>query len=453
MRAGCRGRALPLARRPSLGGIHAKDLMAFIKRNNSEAEPDSSLFEFDEESNAYAEDVDQGHKVDPRAQVVFVMGVCLVVLYFVSFLLPSNVGDAIFGLARIQDHTYTFSEFVGKVQGNATALVAIFSGNGLSVASAHTTNLFKLIVVGLAGAGLALTGAIYQGAFKNVLVSPSTLGVMTGASFGTMMWVVLFGGDLVLGNWMSGAWREENVQASGGILGYFTDTYGPALISFCGCLVVVCLVLLVVKLSRGGTSAIVLIISGQMIAGVLGAISSAITYYYTETDPYGRTAEMLQNLQVASFWRTFTLFDVVALVVPLAITFAVVMALRQKMMMLSLDEAEQRTLGVETRRVRVAVVALCTLLTAIVVSFCGVVGFVGFLVPHLARRMVGPNFKYLLPAATVLGAIFVLGAYTLVDFIYSDLDDMVGMFISMGGAVVFLVTAIRGKGVSLGGFR
>ena len=427
--------------------------MAFLKRDNNDTEPDGSLFEFDEESNAYAEDIDQGHKVDPRAQVVFVMGVCLVVLYFVSYLLPSNVGDAIFGIALIQDHTYTFSEFVGQIQSNVTAMVAIFSGNGDSVARGYTTELFKLIVVCLAGAGLALTGAIYQGAFKNALVSPSTLGVMTGASFGTMMWVVLFGGDLALGSWMAGNWSEEVVQAKGGMFGFLAETYGPALVSFCGCLVVVGLVLLVVKLSNGGTSAIVLIISGQMIAGVLGAISSAITYYYTETDPYGRIAEMLQNLQVASFWRVFTLFDIVALLVPLGITFAVVMALRQKMMMLSLDEAEQRTLGVDTKRVRFAVVALCTLLTAIVVSFCGVVGFVGFMVPHLARRMVGPNFKYLLPASTVLGAIFVLGAYTLVDFVYSDLDQMVGMFISMGGAVVFLVTAIRGKGVSLGGFR
>jgi len=128
--------------------------------------------------------------------------------------------------------------------------------------------------------------------------------------------------------------------------------------------------------------------------------------------------------------------------------------LRQKMMMLAFEEGEARSMGVNVKRVQYAVVGLCTLLTAIIISFCGMVGFVGFLVPHLTRRLVGPNFKYLLPAATVMGAIFVLSAYLLVSMtVGPDYETMTGMFISIGGAVVFLVTALRKGGVSDGGFR
>ena len=81
-------------------------------------------------------------------------------------------------------------------------------------------------------------------------------------------------------------------------------------------------------------------------------------------------------------------------------------------------------------------------------------GFVGFLVPHLARRLVGPNFGYLAPAAAALGSVFVLGAYVLVSAtLGSTYETMTGMFISIGGAAVFLVTAMRGKGGANGAFK
>jgi iron complex transport system permease protein len=197
-----------------------------------------------------------------------------------------------------------------------------------------------------------------------------------------------------------------------------------------------------------------MIVTGQVVGAVAGVFTTLVTYYYATTDPYGDAAQFLQEVAVATFIRDFTWIDLVAIGVPLLATFLVVMRLRQKMMLLALDKTEQRTMGVNTRRMNVAVVMLCTLLTAIIISFCGTVGFVGFLVPHLARRLVGPNFKYLLPASTVLGAVFVLGAYALLEATLGvDYAQMVGMFISIGGAAVFLVTALRGKGAGFGAFK
>jgi iron complex transport system permease protein len=124
------------------------------------------------------------------------------------------------------------------------------------------------------------------------------------------------------------------------------------------------------------------------------------------------------------------------------------------MMLLAFEEGESRTMGIDARRMQIVVVGLCTLLTAIIVSFCGAVGFVGFLVPHLARRLVGPNFKYLLPASVVLGGVFVLGAYLLLMVtLGGSYQTMLGMFISIGGAAVFLVTALRGRGRIDGTFK
>jgi iron complex transport system permease protein len=164
-------------------------------------------------------------------------------------------------------------------------------------------------------------------------------------------------------------------------------------------------------------------------------------------DQYGIKSDLMKMLMISSFYRTYTWADVVAVAVPIALCFIVIMRYRQRMMVLAFGNEEARSMGVDTRRTQYLVVGLCTLLTAIIVSFCGHIGFVGFLIPHLARRLVGPNYKYLLPAAVALGSAFSLTAYVLVSALLGpDYETMSGMFISIFGAAVFLVTAIRGQG-------
>lgn len=414
------------------------------KRRRSVDPTSKNIGFFDDGDNAFAKSVDAGHRIDPRAQKIFVVCVALVALYAFALIIPKSLLDF-----ELHVGGYTFSMFIADLQSNVGSIVAVLSGvqDGWTKATAYA--MTRYVVVALAGAGLALSGAVYQGAFRNALVSPSTLGVMTGGQFGLLLWVVLFGGGTAGVAFLSSA---GDAGASAGE--YLASSYGLAALSFAGCFVVVGLVLGTVKLAGGGTSGVLMIISGQVVAGVIGIISTTVRYYYMTVDPYGAISELLQGLAVASFYRAFTWIDIVALAVPLAVTFAVVMALRQKMMTLAFDEAEQRAMGIDTRVIQVAVVGLCTLLTAFVISFCGSVGFVGFMVPHLARRLVGPNFKYLLPAATAIGALFVLAAYVLVETtVGSNYTSMTGMYLSIAGAVVFLATALRGEGSQYGTFR
>ena len=206
-------------------------------------------------------------------------------------------------------------------------------------------------------------------------------------------------------------------------------------------------------LGRFTRSNLMIIIVGQMLGGVCGAIVNTVRYYYVALDPYSVKSQLLTQLQIASFYRNYGWLDVITLLVALSACAAVVLVWRRRMMLLSLGEEEARALGVETRRMQIIVVAVCTLLTAIIVSFAGTIGFIGFLIPHLSRRLVGADFGYLLPAAMVLGAIFVLVAYVLVSAILGpDYESMSGMYISIGGAVVFLVTALRNRGGQTNGF-
>lgn len=403
----------------------------------------------DDDSNAYADAVAAGHRIDPRAQKVLVVAIVLIVVYFAGLVLPKNLfNEALheggYGAG------YTLSWFVADLQANVNGLIGALTGHDDAVIPFSDT-MIRYLMVALTGAGMALSGAVYQGSFRNALVSPSTLGVMSGASAGLLVWVALFVSD----DGSNVAWLSGGSADAGSPIEYLWSSYGVAVCSFLGCGIVVGLVLATVRLAgRGSASPIFLIITGQIIGAVMGAIGNAIRYYYVTLDPYGVKASLLTELQISAFYRDFTMIDVIAVGVPVIVVFAVIMRLRRRMTLLSFTEGEARTMGIDARRMQVLVVTLTTLLTAIIVSFCGSVGFVGFLVPHLARRLVGPNFSYLLPAATILGAVFVLGAYVLLLMTFgSSYETMVGMYISIAGAIVFLVTALRGKGGARGEFR
>ena len=246
-----------------------------------------------------------------------------------------------------------------------------------------------------------------------------------------------------------GLWFEsDSLQTVTDPLMSLWNSYGLALCSFVGCAIVVGLVMLVIgTVGRGSTSGLMMIIVGQVIGSIMGAVSSTIRYYYIVVDPEGPQADMMMQLQISSFYRSYSVIDLLAVGVPVLVMFLVVMHYRSQLTLLAFSEGEARAMGVETRRMRFVIIALATLVTALIVSFCGRVGFVGFMVPHLARRLVGPNFTYLMPLSMVGGGVFVLVSYVLVTMFLGDgYATMSGMFISIGGAIVFLVTAIRGVG-------
>jgi len=437
--------------------------------------PSSENIRIAEDSdNLFADAVDKGHRVDPRAQKIFILAVVLVVVYFISLIIPQ---DGIFSeWSNLNRGDYNLSWFVRALQVNigelGAGIMGVFTGQELP--NYYVQTAIRGIIIIFAGAGLALCGAVYQGAFRNALVAPSTLGVMSGSQLGLTIWVALF--TYGSAPWEKFFWVPSD-GSNGNIYGGFYPTYGLyneafdgaaslyaqiqnlglAVTSFIGCIVVVSLVLLTMKLSKSTkVSGIMLIITGQIIGAVCGAITSTILYFYSFTPSAANELKvyMMRNIQISAFYRSFTWIDLVLIGAFLGITFFVIMRLRQKMMLLSFEESEARTMGIDAKRMRFWVVGLCTLLTAIIVSFCGAIGFVGFLVPHLTRRLVGPNFKYLIPATVVLGGIFVLSAWTLLCItLGTEYAEQVGIFISIGGVVIFIVTALRGGGFARGSFK
>jgi iron complex transport system permease protein len=295
--------------------------------------------------------------------VRFVYGLGLATLLLLAgVMLAFSVGRFPVSLADLG--LAVWSRLVGQPSGLAPAAEAvIFNIRGPRVIAAI-----------LCGAALAVAGAAFQGLFRNPLVSPDILGASSGAALGA-----------VIGIYFS--------------LGIF----GIQGLAFAGGLLAVALVYLIGSSVRSGDAVLVLVLTGVVIGSLLGAGVGLMKYL---ADPYNQLPAM-------TFWLLGSLSgtdrsDLLPLFGPVLAGTLVLFALRWRMNVMSLPEEEARSLGLATGRLRIAIVAAATLVTAASVAAAGVIGWVGLIVPHLARFIVGPDFGRLIPTAAIMGGGYLL---------------------------------------------
>ncbi len=261
----------------------------------------------------------------------------------------------------------------------------------------------RVIAAVLVGAALAAAGTAYQGMFRNPLVSPDILGVSTGAALGAVLAIFL----------------------SLGVLGI-------QLFAFAGGLAAVALVYGVGTRLRGHDPLLALVLTGVVIGTLLGSAIALLKYL----------ADPTNQLPAITFWLLGSLAAVgpsdLAIAAPFALAgLAPMLLLRWRMNLLALPDDEARALGVNTRGLRVIVVAAATLMTAAAVAISGIIGWVGLLVPHAARLLVGPDFGRLLPLAMLIGAAFLLAVDTLCRTV-ATIEVPPGVLTALVGTPVFL---------------
>jgi len=262
----------------------------------------------------------------------------------------------------------------------------------------------------LVGAALAAAGATYQGMFRNPLVSPDILGVSAGAGLGA-----------VLGIFLS------------------LPVIGIQLLAFAGGLATVGLVYLLALSVRAHEPVLVLVLAGVVLGTLAGSLISLLKIL---ADPY-------DQLPAITFWllgslAALTIDDLRAALPAVLLGLVPLVLLRWRMNLLALDDEEARALGVDTGRLRAVFICAATLMTAAVVAISGTVGWVGLVMPHIARLLVGPNFARLLPAALLLGAGYLL----LVDNLARSLTTTevpLGILTALIGAPFFLWLLARSR--------
>lgn len=262
----------------------------------------------------------------------------------------------------------------------------------------------------LIGAALAAAGATYQGLFRNPLVSPDILGVSAGASLGA-------------------------------VLAIFLKMPVPViqLMSFCGGLLAVGAVYAVGAAVRGRDPVLTLVLAGVAIGAVVGAGISLIKIL---ADPY-------DQLPAITYWllgslTAVTRADVWSILPAMVLGLLPLILLRWRMNVMTLGDEEAQTLGVDTRRTRLALIVGATLITAASVSIAGIVGWIGLVIPHIARLLVGPDFRRLLPASIMLGAGYMLMVDTLARSVALT-EIPLGILTSVVGAPFFLWLLASGK--------
>jgi len=237
----------------------------------------------------------------------------------------------------------------------------------------------RVVAAALVGAALAMAGTAFQGLFRNPLVSPDILGASSGAALGAVLGIYFSLGVLAIQS-----------------------------LAFAGGLAAVAAVYLIGSAVRARDPVLVLVLTGVVIGALLGAGVGLIKYL---ADPYNQLPAM-------TFWllgslASVSVFDLGPLFVPVALGTLVLVALRWRMNVMSLPEEEARALGVPTAVLRIVIIAAATLVTSASVATAGIIGWVGLVVPHIARTLVGPDFARLVPAAALLGGGFLLAIDTL----------------------------------------
>ena len=261
----------------------------------------------------------------------------------------------------------------------------------------------RVLAAALVGAALAVAGTAFQGLFRNPLVSPDLLGASSGAALGA-----------VLGIYFS--------------LGVFAIQA----FAFAGGLVAVAAVYLIGSAVRTRDPILVLVLTGVVIGSLLGAGVGLVKYL---ADPYNQLPAM-------TFWLLGSLAatnvaDLLPLVGPVAVGTLVLVALRWRMNVMSLPDEEARALGLPTGPLRIVIVAAATLVTSASVATAGIIGWVGLVVPHIARTLVGPDFARLIPAAALLGGGFLLVIDTLARTM-APIEIPLGILTALVGTPFFI---------------
>lgn len=284
-----------------------------------------------------------------------------------------------------------------------------------------SVRLPRIAIAIIIGALLASSGAIMQGLFRNPLADPALVGVSSGGALAAATSIVI--GDRMTGHTTPLPFAVLPVAAFGGSL--------------------VTTAILQRLASRGRTTSIaIFLLAGLAIAALAGAGIGLLVFIADDRQLRDITFWMLGSLGGAT-WEKVSLIAPFLLAMLAAVPF-----IGRGLDLLVLGESEAFHMGIAVERLKRVAIVLIAAMTGAAVAFAGVVGFVGIVVPHLLRLVIGPGHRRLLPASAILGAILLLGADTAARTIAAPAEVPIGVLTALVGAPFFLVLLLRQRGLA-----
>ena len=315
-------------------------------------------------------------------------------LTLLAILLAPLVGSTPIRLARVFDRSIPFADNVDA---------QIF----------FVARLPRVLAAALVGAALALAGVVFQALLRNPLASPDTLGVSAGAALGAVL-AITFNADFTL-----------------------LGVTAVPLASFAGSIGALIIVYGLSAARRRGTSTLVLLLAGVTLTALLSAISAFVRYLADFTETLRTVRWLMGSLDVGAFT------PIVIATVPMGIAITGFAMLPRILDLISMGAESAAARGVDvTRAERVALVS-ASLATGSAVALAGPIGFVGIVVPHLVRLLVGADHRVVLPASALFGASFLIGCDLVARILFAPTEVPVGVVTALIGGPFFLWLLFR----------
>jgi iron complex transport system permease protein len=282
-----------------------------------------------------------------------------------------------------------------------------------------------MLVAALVGGALACAGAAMQGLFRNPLADPGIIGVSAGASLGVVLVMTQTAA-------LADFWLFSRGPLSG-------ELWRIPLAAFVGAMLASGTVYLL-SLQRGRTNLAALLLAGVALNAVLGAINSVLLLRAADTNALRAVLSWLVGSLEGRGWDYFALAAG-----PIAVSAALMLLYARDLNLLALGEESAQALGVDVPRLRLVLLALASLLTASAVSIAGPISFVGLVVPHILRLIIGPDHRVLLPASLIGGAAFLVFADAVARSIIAPEQLPVGTVTALVGGPFFLFLLWRNR--------
>ncbi|WP_345976097.1 iron ABC transporter permease [Sulfurimonas sp. HSL3-7] len=300
---------------------------------------------------------------------------------------------------------------IGKYPIGLDTWSALLQGTAPDIAGSvvFELRLPRIIAAVLVGAALSVSGAAFQSMFVNPLVSPSLLGVLAGASFGSALGILL-----------SESWF---------VVQLLTFAFGGIAVLFA----------MGIALMYRGSGILILVLGGIISTSLFTSLLSVIKY---TADPYDQLPSIVYWLM-----GSFALVErstLLGVALPMLLGIATLMLLSKYLNVLSMGDDEARALGVNVRWIRIAAITAATLISSLTVVTAGVIGWVGLVIPHIARMAVGPDNRLLIPTSALLGGTYLLLVDTLSRTMF-DSEIPIGILTSLVGIPAFVIILRNAK--------
>jgi len=287
----------------------------------------------------------------------------------------------------------------------------------------------RILLAILCGIALAMAGAVMQGLLRNPLVSPFTLGLSSAASFGAALMIII--GPVLFGVAFTGSLIFLGLEFTMKSLLIILSAFAFGVLS----------IFLVYLISRTRQSSQAIMILSGVVIGYLFQAGLLALKYASNDDTLREIVTWLMGGMWGATWPAIVILTPIVIV-----CFLLMLKRSWDLNTLSSGDDVAKNMGINVNRFRMSGLLIVSLAASACLAFTGIIGFVGLMAPHLCRMMIGNDYRYLLPASALMGAIILLVSDTVGRVILSPVEIPVGIIMYILGGIFFLILILKGKG-------